>query len=121
MLSLVSLVHALLGVFGWLTFFIIAGVIGMNHERSKEVNTVIGLVAMVGLALNVVMMICGLICVFRTKYKVLSLVAAFLNGLELAVIFAAIIYGVSVAKQRRAPRFHGVERPNGRALYAPSN
>jgi len=120
-LSLVSLVHALLGVFGWLTFFIFAGVLGMNHERSREMNTVIGLVAMAGLAVNLAMMICGLIGVFRTKHKALSFAAALLNGLEIAAIIAVIMYGVSVAKHNRAQRFRGADRQNGRVLYAPSN
>ena len=93
-LSLVSLVHALLSVFGWLTFFLAAGVITINHQNSSEVNTVIGLLAIAGLALNLAMMICGLIGAFRTKYKALSLAAILLNGLELAAIIALIFYGV---------------------------
>lgn len=94
-LSLVSLLHALLGAFGWLTFFILAGAIAMNHEGSSEINTVVGLLAMIGLAVNLGMMICGLIGAFRTQYKALSLAAAFLNGLEMAAIIAVIVHGMS--------------------------
>ncbi|HSI15044.1 MAG TPA: hypothetical protein VK961_23530 [Chthoniobacter sp.] len=97
-LSLVSLIHALLGVFGWLTFFILAGAIAVNHKTTSETNTAIGLLAMIGLAVNLVMMICALISAFRTKYKALSLAAAFLNGLELAVIIAVIIHGISITR-----------------------
>lgn len=78
---------------GW-AFFVSTIVLAAAKGYDSEVFTMAaGLVALAGLGLKALTIVCALVAAFRLKGKGVSVLAVFLNGVQIAVILELAAWG----------------------------